>query len=104
MTLWTVTANRLLDGSVTYLSADRRWTAELARAWVGESEAEAQPLLAWALAQEHVICDPYLLELAREGDRLVPTSARERIRAEGPLVTLARLGYAQAVEPQRRVG
>lgn len=104
MTLWTVTANHLTDGSVAYLSVDRQWTHDLQRAWVGAAKEEAEPLLAWALEQEHVICDPYLLEVGRDGRVVTPLSARERIRAEGPLATLERLGYAPRVERQRKVG
>ncbi len=104
MTLWTVTANRLADGSVAYLSSDRRWTHDLSQAWLGASKDEAEPLLAWAAGEEHVICDPYLLEVAREGSGVAPLSARERIRAEGALATLRRLGYAPREERRRKVG
>ncbi|MCB9597519.1 MAG: DUF2849 domain-containing protein [Sandaracinaceae bacterium] len=104
MTLWTVTANHLSDGSVAYLRADRAWTQDLQHAWVGATEADAAPLLAWARGQEHLICDPYLLEVSRDAGRVVPLSARERIRAEGPEATLARLGYERRPELQRKVG
>ncbi|HJL16218.1 MAG TPA: DUF2849 domain-containing protein [Sandaracinaceae bacterium LLY-WYZ-13_1] len=94
MTHWIVTANRLSDGSVAYLGADRGWTSRLeeARRWPEREDADAS--LAWARHQEHVICDPYVFEVTLEDGRPVPRSARERIRAEGPRPTLERLGLA----------
>jgi len=102
MALWTVTANFLADGGVAYMTADRAWTRDLQQAATVDSKEGLEPLLSWASAQEHDICDPYALELAREADRLVPLSARERIRAEGPEPTLARLGYPVEQEAARR--
>lgn len=93
MANWIVTANRLSDGAVVYLRGDRGWTGDLqhARA-LGDAQA-ADDLLAWARGQEAVVCDPYLCEVGVEGARLLPLTARERIRAEGPRPTLRRLGY-----------
>jgi len=102
MSLWTVTANRLDDGGVAYYRPDQTWTSDLQEAWVGETEEAAAPHIVWAGGQEHLVCDPYRLEVRREGDLVVPLSARERIRAEGPLPTLRRLGYPVELERERR--
>ena len=104
MILWTVTANRLADGAVMYLQADQRWGGSLDAAWTAEEKEAAEALLGWARKQPHVVCDPYVLPLRREGALLAPLSARERIRAEGPAPMLARLGYASRMEPNRQAG
>ena len=90
---WTVTANRLDDGSVAYLRADRIWTQDLQDAWICREKTAAEPLLEWAAAQERVICDPYLTAVEYGPDGITPVSTREKIRAAGPAVTLRRLGY-----------
>lgn len=102
MSLWTVTANRLADGGVAYLREDREWTSDLQEALVDQERGEAEARVAWAGTQEHLICDPYVLEVQRHEGALVPLSARERIRAEGPAPTLERLGYPLADEAERR--
>jgi hypothetical protein len=104
MTHWIVTANRLDDGSVTYLRADRSWTGALTQAWTSEDREAAEARLEWARGQERVICDPYLIEVGIEDGRPVPRSARERIRAEGPRPTLERLGYGRAEAPRAAAG
>jgi len=102
--VWAVTANRLLDGGVVYLRADRSWTSAVSDAWSAESQKDTEARLEWARTQEHEVCDPYALDVAREGECLVPRSARERIRAEGPGPTLARLGYETQTGSRRRAG
>ncbi len=90
---WTVTSNRLADGSVAYLRSDRVWTDDLQDAWICSEKGAAEPLLEWASAQEHVVCDPYLLAVEYGAEGVVPVSAREKLRAAGPAATLRRLGY-----------
>ncbi len=109
METWTVTANRLSDGGVVYLRSDRVWSHALSDAWTGEMLEEAEVQIEWARGRENEVCDPYALRVDREGARLVPRTARERIRAEGPGPTLERLGYATPSgsprpEPRRRAG
>lgn len=103
MAHWIVTANRLSDGAVVYLRGDRGWTGDLQQARALDDTQAADDLLAWAKGQEAVICDPYLCEVGLEGAQLLPLSARERIRAEGPRPTLQRLGYLpqRGAEPAR---
>lgn len=96
---WVVTAAALTDGGVRYLTPARTWTADLQHAWFGP-EGAAESMLVWARGQEQVICDPYIFALDRSDGVLAPRTQRERIRAEGPRPTLARLGYAVDA-PQR---
>ena len=99
---WIITANRLTDGSVTYLRADRSWAGSIDDAWVARSRAQAEPLVEWARGRERDVCDPYLVEVDLSEGRPLPRSARERIRAEGPAPTLRRLGYGASA--LRRAG
>ncbi len=88
MSLKVLTANRLREGDVVYLSRAGRWTAELAEAATAEeAEQEAALLtLAEAAVAEHRVVGPYLMTVALEDGRLRPLSQRERIRAAGPSV------------------
>jgi hypothetical protein len=89
MTTWTITGNATEDGAPLYLLENGRWTRRLAEALAIATEAERDALIAAAKRDERTVCDPYAIEV-RVGLRasLEPTSLRERIRAEGPTVTL----------------
>jgi hypothetical protein len=89
MTLWMITANATDDGAPIYLQTNGRWTRRLTEGLAITSDEERTRLLGEARATERIVCDPYSIEV-REGarGRLAPTSLRERIRAEGPTVTL----------------
>lgn len=79
-----VTANRLSDGRVIYVGADRQPVEALADAVVLE-EAEAELALAGAAAQPAIYVNPYLVEVTGHTpsgrDRL-----KETIRSAGPTV------------------
>jgi hypothetical protein len=88
MTLKVLTANRLLDGEVVYLSAAGAWSEWLDESGLAETpEHEAELLAAaeQALAARLVV-DPYLMPVAEVSGRLQPLSQREIIRAKGPSV------------------
>ena len=82
-----LTANRLLEGDVVYLTATGDWSTELTEAaviegaeeearWLGEAER--------AVAARQVV-GPYLMKVARDNRGPRPLSQRERIRARrGP--------------------
>ncbi len=94
--LFTITANRTDDGAVAYVDrVGAGFTTRLEEAFRSSDEDRCGSVLAWARSQEQEVCDPYLLQVQDGPDGLSPLSARERIRAEGPEVTLARLGYDQ---------
>lgn len=82
-----LTANRLSDGGVVYLTADGAWSENLQSAATAAPEQEAELT---ARAQEAVaaclVVEPYLFPVTRQDGRLAAASQRERIRAAGPTV------------------
>jgi hypothetical protein len=82
-----VTANRLSDGVVVYLTAGGEWSEHVGEAaWREDKEAQ-QALLAegQAAAEADVVVDPYLIDVAvGEDGRPRPTRNREVIRSLGP--------------------
>jgi hypothetical protein len=91
-----VIASRLSDGRVVFLSKQTAagavdWAPSLAEAEVASDDARAAELLAAgeadALAQ-HVVIDPYLIDVEEEGGSLRPTKYREVIRCLGPTIRL----------------
>lgn len=88
-----VTANRIGDGAVVYLSEDRRWVFDPTAALATDDRKLADELVAWGKTQSLVVLDPYAIEVEIGGASVRQLSARERIRAAGPDAMLARLGY-----------
>jgi len=88
MTLQAVTANRLLDGQVVYLTPAQDWSPLLDDCCVvADADAGADLLAAAARAvQDRLIVDPYLFEIGIEGGCISPLGRREIIRASGPSV------------------
>ena len=82
-----VTGNRLRDGKVVYFAGAGVWTPVIAEARLVE-ERDGAALLAEAQAgpPPHPAVGPTLIEAARDGDRIVPVTLRERIRASGPTI------------------
>ena len=86
MALQVITANRLLDGRVVFLADSGRWVEAIGQSRVADSEEAATALTAVAeqAAAAREVVAPYLIEVARDGDRLTPRRYREVIRALGP--------------------
>jgi hypothetical protein len=84
-TLQIVTANRLRDGAVVFLTDTAEWTSDIARAAIARDEVAGKRLLAigTVAAAESRIVEPYLTAVTEDGDTIVPVSLRERIRAQG---------------------
>ncbi|MDG2495575.1 MAG: DUF2849 domain-containing protein [Alphaproteobacteria bacterium] len=85
-----VTANRLSDGEVVYLTADNQWAETFPAADIADGGAAGEALLARALPADfelHVL-EPYLFEVLQDGAHFKPASVREIIRAAGPTVRL----------------
>lgn len=83
-----ITANRLFDGVVVFLSADG-WVADIARAAILNAADALEAGLATAArsAAEHQIVDVNVIDVfLDESGRPVPVRLRERIRAFGPTV------------------
>jgi hypothetical protein len=100
MTKRILTANRLIDGRVVYLRADRTWSVRDGDALLSDDGLDEH--LEWAKRQTEEVVEPYVIEVELAGSRIKHLSARERIRAEGPEGVLARFG--PIVVPQRAVG
>ncbi len=82
-----VTGNRLRDGKVVYFTGTGVWTPEIADARLVD-EKDGAALLADAQAgpPPHPAVGPALIEVMRDGNRVIPVTLRERIRAFGPTV------------------
>ena len=79
-----ITANRLREGDVVYLTVDDRWTPFHHEAELLEDEAHAQLRLLEASAQKLLIVGPYLAEGKAGPNGPEPTHFREAFRTRGP--------------------
>ena len=88
MALKVVTANRLNDGDVVYLTAKGGWSAWLEDSGPAESPEQETALLDQAAQSVHdrLVVDPYLMPVADDSGQFRPLSQREIIRAAGPSV------------------
>lgn len=80
-----VTANRLDDGKVVYLSDEDRWTPHLCAA-ARFADDDADPVLGAARARASEIADAYLVEVDADGALTGRAVIRETIRSAGPTV------------------
>ena len=78
-----VTANRLLDGTVVYLTAGGEWSEALGDSalWRTQEEADIALQASEVAVTARLIVGPYLFEVAETPEGVQATSARERIRA-----------------------
>jgi sulfite reductase (NADPH) hemoprotein beta-component len=83
MTVQIVTANRLRDGAVVYLTAEHTWSEDFSESLPLHDEAVAKAALDGTAAdvKARKVVGPYLAEVDETPDGLKPNSARERIRA-----------------------
>ncbi len=83
-----ISANRLGDGIVVYLTANSDWTECLAKAQatVGKEQGEAALDVAFGAVEACLVVDPYLIDIDDSGGERRPTLGRELIRALGPTV------------------
>jgi hypothetical protein len=79
-----VTANRLIEGDVVYLTADDRWSPDLGEAELIEDEAHAQIRLIDAEQQQNVVVGAYLADAAQGSGGIEPVHFREAFRTRGP--------------------
>lgn len=93
-----VTANRLEDGIVVYLTEHGGLVESLQDAFVADGQDAADALLAKAepLVADNLIVEPYLFAVEPEGEKWRAASVRETIRQAGPTVRLD-LGKQAAV-------
>lgn len=82
-----VTANRLHDGAVVYLAADKDWTRNVESGLVADPSAPEKLLAIAELAvQDQIIVAPYLIEVEVVANSIHPIRFREQIRAKGPSI------------------
>jgi len=89
-----VTANRLIDGRVVYLTPAEDWSPRLAEAKLAETEEALARLLAIAQAHEREgrVVGAYAIAVEITPAGPVALGCRERIRTQGPTVRRD-LGY-----------
>lgn len=82
-----LTANRLGDGLVVYLTELGTWSEAIDDARVAAGAEDAALLETLGRAREATeVSGPYLIEVELEGGCLTPVRYRERIRAHGPSI------------------
>jgi len=81
-----ITANRLDNGTVIYLTRESLWSHALADAWVAEDEDEAVVMMAAGENAENqgIVVGAYLIAAEVLDDTVVAVRLREGIRADGP--------------------
>ncbi len=88
MTLQVVTANRIGDGSVVYLTRVGGWSERFADGQVSRSDEESDTLMAVAGATAEIpeVIEPYAIDVVDEAGVVRPVRYREAIRAQGPTI------------------
>jgi hypothetical protein len=83
-----VTANRLRQGDVVYLTDTGKWSIHLNQSRTTRDAAELEAMLAQAgeAVEAREIVAPYEMEVVEVDGILQPLSTREIIRAAGPTV------------------
>jgi hypothetical protein len=89
-----ITANRLTDGAVVWLTPSGDWSEQVRQAAIYTNEAAAKPGLDQGVADEarQLVVAAYAVDVAVTPEGPRPLRLRERIRAEGPTVR-SDLGY-----------
>jgi hypothetical protein len=78
-----MTANRLVDGAVVYLTATSDWSERFGdgAVWHDQEGLDRAVSVGEAAANAQLVVGPYLFEVAVAEAGPTPTSVRERIRA-----------------------
>lgn len=81
-----VTANRLRDGAVVFLTPSGEWSTKVDESEIARDAAVAARLQAIGdkAMTDRIVVGPYLIEVALRGQLIQPVVYRERIRAFGP--------------------
>lgn len=79
-----VTANRLREGDVVYLTGDDRWSLVHHEAELIEDEAQANLRLLFAAAQKLYVVGAYLADAKAGPNGPEPVHFREAFRTRGP--------------------
>ncbi len=88
MALQMMTANRIGDGTVVYLTKDGGWSEWITDGEVSRSDEERDTLMAVARATAEVpeVVEPYVIDVVDEAGVVRPVRYREAIRAQGPTI------------------
>ncbi len=83
-----VTANRLDDGEVVYLTREGHWSQWIGDACLAEGEQQTAALMVTAdkAVAAHIVVAPYAIEVIVENGMVRARRYREHIRASGPSV------------------
>ncbi len=86
--LQVVTANRIGDGTVVYLTKDGGWSEWVTDGQVSRSDEERDTLMAVARATAEIpeVVEPYVIDVVEEAGVVRPVRYREAIRAQGPTI------------------
>ena len=79
-----MTANRLCDGEVIYLTANGQWSNSFAESLIATDESHLRALLE-STAHSNDVVEPVVITTSGD-DRKEPASLREKIRLRGPTV------------------
>jgi hypothetical protein len=84
-----LTANRLGDGRVVFLTTTGDWSPDLNAACTAEDDDAAAELMAVGeLAETNcVVTGPYLIDVTNDQGEIRAAAIREAIRATGPTIT-----------------
>lgn len=88
MTDQVLTANRLSDGAVVYLTQAGTWSERIAESRIARDSTASEALLAEGqdTSSGQLADPPYLIDIAAEGGDVRPLRYREQIRAFGPSI------------------
>ena len=83
-----ITANRLVDGDVVYLTGDEQWSELLSRACLAEDKRESDRLMEIAerAVSAQLVVAPYVIDVIAEEGTIRARRYREHIRASGPTI------------------
>ena len=87
MPLYAITGSATEDGRPIYRTAAGSWSSAVSEARLLDDDAETAQQLEAARREQRLVCDPYTIEVEREGETVVPLRLKERIRAAGPTVS-----------------
>lgn len=86
--LQVVTANRLVDGDVVYLTEDGHWSEWLRDGCLADNKQAAAALLETAekAVAAQIVVEPYAIDVIAEDETVRASRYREQIRASGPTI------------------
>ena len=88
MSLKAITANRLRQGDIVYLTDSGKWSNHLNESRISDDDSVVQEMMAQAEADvaARLVVSVYAMEVVEIDGILQPLSTREIIRAAGPTV------------------